>query len=48
MKGNTRSRIDAMVMYCRVGDAAALSRLELNETIFQIEFHQPEFDMLRK
>src|SRR5687767_4756883 len=48
MEGDTKKRIDAMVTFCRVGDAAALSRFELIEKIFQVEFHQPEFDILRK
>lgn len=47
MKEIDKQILNDLVTFCRVGDMGALERFELIKPIFEIEFHQYEFDCLR-
>ncbi|MDB5209166.1 MAG: hypothetical protein JWR72_4241, partial [Flavisolibacter sp.] len=48
MKQVDNQILNDLVTFCRVGDMGALTRFELIKEVFEVEFHQYEFDCLRK
>lgn len=48
MEQNSRKVLEDLVAFCRVGDTGTLQRYELVSKILEVEFHQYEFDCLRR